>query len=33
MGTLKAMYRGLVSNLRGGSSKNMSSLIYQLRKN
>lgn len=32
MGPLKAMYRGFVSNLKGGNTKNMSSLIYQLRK-
>lgn len=32
LGLFNAFYRGLLSNLKGGSSKNMSSLIYQLRK-
>lgn len=32
-GAIRAFYRGLLSNIKGGSRKNMSSLIYQLRKN
>tara|TARA_R110002050_G_scaffold110427_6_gene222654 strand:+ start:5427 stop:6308 length:882 start_codon:yes stop_codon:yes gene_type:complete len=32
LGPIKAVYQGFLSNLKGGSSKNMSSLIYQLRK-
>ena len=31
-GVMRALYRGLISNVRGRSQKNMSSLIYQLRK-
>jgi 2-polyprenyl-3-methyl-5-hydroxy-6-metoxy-1,4-benzoquinol methylase len=31
-GPIRALYRGIVSNLKGRNQKNMSSLIYQLRK-
>jgi SAM-dependent methyltransferase len=32
LGVIRALYRGLISNIKGRSQKNMSSLIYQLRK-